>query len=266
MSAPLCIELYCGTFGWSQGWLELGGRAVGFDLEHEAWHGEIPAGADLVIQDVRTLHGKQFKDAALILGSSPCQEFSWRAMPWTKARQAPPPELGMELFHAQFRIQREACEAAGRYIPLVVENVRGAQKWVGRSRWNYGSYHLWGDVPALMPVTMKARKSSGSWFSQGNGASVCRNDPRDAHLDRAFKVPGHVNKRDGHSHTRHLTNRAEHDAVKCGGDWFSSGEGMSLQRRASSGSNARRAASAAIARIPYVLSRHIAECYWPEAA
>ena len=32
--APLCVELYCGTFGWSHGWMNRGGRAVGFDIEH----------------------------------------------------------------------------------------------------------------------------------------------------------------------------------------------------------------------------------------
>ena len=49
-------------------------------------------------------------------------------------------------------IQREAC-SGGKHIPLIVENVRGAQKWVGRARWNFGSFYLWGDVPALMPMT-----------------------------------------------------------------------------------------------------------------
>jgi hypothetical protein len=29
---------------------------------------------------------------------------------------------------------------------MVVENVRGAQPWVGRAKANYGSYYLWGDV------------------------------------------------------------------------------------------------------------------------
>ena len=29
----------------------------------------------------------------------------------------------------------------------------GAQKWVGRARWHYGSFYLWGDVPALMPIS-----------------------------------------------------------------------------------------------------------------
>lgn len=28
--------------------------------------------------------------------------------------------------------------------------MRGAQPWVGRARWNFGSFYLWGDVPALM--------------------------------------------------------------------------------------------------------------------
>src|SRR6188508_2094368 len=31
----------------------------------------------LVIQDVLTLHGSQFKDAALIVASPPCQEYSY---------------------------------------------------------------------------------------------------------------------------------------------------------------------------------------------
>ena len=65
-------------------------------------------------------------------------------MPWKKAKALPPPDN--TLFEACFRIQREASEAAGRYIPLVVENVRGAQPWVGRAKANFGSYYLWGDV------------------------------------------------------------------------------------------------------------------------
>jgi hypothetical protein len=54
---PLCIELFSGTFGWSAGWLSLGGRAIGFDLEHLPHHGPVPAGAELVLQDVLTLDG-----------------------------------------------------------------------------------------------------------------------------------------------------------------------------------------------------------------
>jgi hypothetical protein len=63
-------------------------------------------------------------------------------MPWKRAKALPPPDN--TLFETCFRIQREACEAAGRHIPLIVENVRGAQPWVGRARWNFGSFYLVG--------------------------------------------------------------------------------------------------------------------------
>ncbi len=93
------------------------------------------------------------------------------AMPWTlakaKAAAIRADTTGAELerlnrlFNTCFRIQREACEAAGRHIPMVVENVRGAIPWVGRSRWNVGSFHLWGDVPALMPKADGRKGSAG---------------------------------------------------------------------------------------------------------
>jgi hypothetical protein len=96
------------------------------------------------------------QERALIVASPPCQAYSYRAMPWKRAKALPPPDN--TLFETCFRIQREACEAAGRHIPLIVENVRGAQPWVGRARWNFGSFYLWGDVPALMPITLKTAK------------------------------------------------------------------------------------------------------------
>ena len=158
MKKPLAIDLYCGLGGWTEGLLAEGYNVIGFDIErHE--YGEHRYPAQLVVQDVLTLHGSQFRDAALIVASPPCQAYSYRAMPWKKAKALPPPDNS--LFEACFRIQREACEAAGKHIPLIVENVRGAQKWVGRARWNFGSFYLWGDVPALMPVTFKASKVPG---------------------------------------------------------------------------------------------------------
>ena len=165
---PLAIELFAGTFGWSAGWLARGGEAIGFDIEHLPHHGPVPKNAWLVLQDVRTLHGSQFKDASIILASSPCQEFSYRAMPWKRAKALGPPVLGMELFAQAARIQREACEAAGHYIPMIQENVKGAQPWVGRAKWRAGSFFLWGDVPALMPVEVPRKNTGGSWFAIGS--------------------------------------------------------------------------------------------------
>ncbi|HXA22787.1 MAG TPA: DNA cytosine methyltransferase [Acetobacteraceae bacterium] len=147
---PLAIDLFAGLGGWADGLLAEGFDVIGFDIERHQY-GEHRYPAQLVIQDVLTLHGSQFRDAALIVASPPCQAYSYRAMPWSRAKALPPPDNA--LFEACFRIQREASEAAGRRVPLIVENVRGAQPWVGRARWNFGSYYLWGDVPALMPIT-----------------------------------------------------------------------------------------------------------------
>ena len=267
---PLAIDLFCGLGGWTEGLLAEGYEVIGFDIErHE--YGDEKYPATLVVQDVLTLHGSQFKDADLIVASPPCQEYSYMAMPWSLAKEkrdkikADPTEwLRLTtLFDACFRIQREACEAAGRHIPMVVENVRGANEWVGRSRWNFGSFHLWGDVPALMPAAVKAQKFNpdgtahppGSWFaiadSKNRGSS-------------GQKVPGF--RSDGikgipHRTTGHWANTAEH-GLKIGGDWFS--DSQSTCRKHSPKSRARARASAQIAKIPLPLSTHIARVYKPK--
>lgn len=164
---PLAIDLFCGLGGWTEGLLAEGYRVIGFDNERHVY-GEARYPAQLVVQDVLTLHGRQFKDVALIVASPPCQAYSYRAMPWKRAKALLPPDN--TLFEACFRIQREAEEAAGHPIPLVVENVRGAQAFVGRARWKFGSYYLWGDVPAIMPVAASS-KQPGHWFKDSGTAS-----------------------------------------------------------------------------------------------
>jgi hypothetical protein len=200
--------------------------------------------AQLVLQDVRTLHGSQFRDAALIVASPPCQAYSYRAMPWTRAKALPPPDN--TLFEACFRIQREASEAAGRHVPLVVENVRGAQKWVGRARWNFGSFYLWGDVPALMPMTLKR-----------DGVKV--EFPDEKYRFIHTKLPGFRFDGSGRSFQS-----ASVEGTKQGGDWFAEArKGGTGGTSASYGSKspARKMASAMIAKIPLPLSRHIASVY-----
>lgn len=80
MTRPLAIDLYCGLGGWTEGLLLEGYDVIGFDIERHVY-GDEKYPAQLVIQDVRTLHGSQFKSAALIVASPPCQEFSYMAMP-----------------------------------------------------------------------------------------------------------------------------------------------------------------------------------------
>jgi C-5 cytosine-specific DNA methylase len=263
---PLAVDLYAGLGGFTEGLLAEGYEAVGFDIERHVY-GSQRYPAQLVIQDVRTLHGRQFKDAALIVASPPCQRFSWMAMPWSRAKQmAREYDDGTrdraqltELFDTCFRIQREACDAAGRHIPLVVENVRGAQRWVGSSKWHYGSFHLWGDVPALMPVTTR-RKQAGNFHRTGAGVWN-----RGEHIGDGVKVPSlDGGRRTDIGNGARFTSR-DSDGVKQGGDWFNASQ-PSISRRCSSKSPARKAASAQIAKIPLPLSRWIARAWYPEAA
>lgn len=278
MKAPLCIDLFCGCFGWSRPWLELGGYAVGFDLEHLDHHGPVPQGADLVIQDVLTLHGSQFRNASLILASPPCQFFSYTAMPWTRAKnlakavRADPERLDKELalFRACFRIQREASAAAGHHIPMVVENVRGIQPWVGKAAWNFGSFYLFGDVPALMPITnrrtnMKVGGINWSDLGKPDYKALAFNGTAEKRLREADGVKlGKANP----DH-RLMENWGRGDGIKQGGDWFNAasldGDGLqSISRRSGSKSTARKMAAARIAMIPFPLASHIARVYYPQ--
>lgn len=289
MSQPIAIDLFCGLGGWTEGLLAEGYYVVGFDIErHE--YGDEKYPAQLVLQDVRTIHGRQFRSADLIVASPPCQEYSYMAMPWSKAKQiAREYRDGTRnvadltaLYDACFRIQREACEAAGRHIPMVVENVRGAQPWVGRSRWNMGSFHLWGDVPALMPLSIRMAKVPGlDWNGFKNGDPNYKGQAFNSHAQQIVEgrkntggswfgvahntTSGKGQNPDGRcGHIGPMRNDPRYaDGIKQGGDWFNKESGNSISRRCSSKSKARKRAAAIIAKIPLALSRHIAAVYHP---
>jgi hypothetical protein len=332
---PMAIDLFCGLGGWAEGFLAEGYEVIGFDIERRPYPGQ------LVIQDVLTLNGSQFRNAAVIVASPPCQNYSYLAMPWSRSPDwARPDGDGWQvlnsvaakemrekwqregpdnrLFDACFRIQREAIEARRKtgkcwcepgdqcpecFIPLIVENVRGAIPWVGRSAWNYGSFHLWGDVPALMPINLKRRLKSRIDCGPRLFSDRVAATPEEAHAlhyripvnegtkrnpdgtehqrgswfriadssqgDRGQKVPVYSDPRRNGGKGVHLTSPHENETgVKQdagNGGWFSkeARHGGSSARFASS-SNARKMASAQIAKIPFELASWIARIYYPK--
>jgi hypothetical protein len=319
---------------------------IGFDVErHDYGTGGYPG--QLVLQNVLTLHGSQFRDATCIVASPPCQEFSYMAMPWTRAKQIKRGLRGEDdfpkgytgshtiaeltaLLNECFRIQREACEATchcecwrckrrghcvrcdgycntgtyARHIPLVVENVKGAQPWVGRAAWHFGSFYLWGDVPALMPIISGHRKSQhmalcetpegtgstswffgnskhegryygtkndgGSWFNVGSPGqtNVAKNpDGRKVTGLDWSKYGQEGYKARGFNVTAAQRYREDQNSegLKFGGGWWHDSTN-NLIRKASSKSSARKAASAQIAKIPFPLANWIARCFRDERA
>lgn len=177
---------------------------------------------------------------------------------------------------------------------MIVENVCGAQKWVGRSRFAYGSFHLWGDIPGLMPEPAGQKNTGGSWFGQRDGQTLERNDPRDMRRGEdgewtnaatvgGWNHPGKSmdgRKRPGLKISKGFNNwpkdengayvipngsriGGRDDGRKQGGDWFGADGQIQLSRATSSRSLARRAASAEIAKIPKPLAEHIARVFKP---
>jgi hypothetical protein len=152
----MIVDLFCGRGGWSKAFLARGARVVGVDIVRQPTY---PAAADFLLADCMALDGRQFRGASLIVASSPCDQFSPYHMPWTRKRNPPYPVQGIALFRAAERIAREAG------APLVLENVRAAQPFVGRAVLHVGPFYLWGDgVPPLVPtgVRRKKKESYGS--------------------------------------------------------------------------------------------------------
>lgn len=274
---PVCVDLYCGLGGWAEGFLSEGWNVIGFDTErHDYGTGGYPG--LLLLRDVLSIHGSELRHVHAIVASPPCQEPSYRAMPWKRAKalnEASPPHKFIELFNACFRIQREASEAAGRYIPLIVENVVEAQRWVGRADWHFGSYYLWGDIPALMPMikprakvpglqynierknhnpasfngtAAKAIKNEGgSWFNVAHNTTSGKGQNPDGRLEAHRDDAAGVKQRNGGSRGWF-------------GEYKPTGQGS---RNFSSNSSKRKAASAMIAKIPFPLAAHIARSLKP---
>lgn len=145
------LDLCCGRGGWAQGFIDEGFEVVGVDIDD--FSAVYPG--RFVRADLMAWEGWRELNAVAVVASPPCDEFARHSMPWTRKRNPPPPSLALV----------ERCREIARElgVPLTMENVRGAQPWLGRSAANCGPFHLWGDVPAIVPVFGgKSKESYGS--------------------------------------------------------------------------------------------------------
>jgi C-5 cytosine-specific DNA methylase len=176
---PLCIDLFCGLGGWADGFLAEGWDVVGFDIERHVY-GDQKYPAQLVLQDVLTLHGSQFKNAAVIVASPPCTEFSYRGR-YGRKKNLPPPDT--RLFHACFRLSKESG------VPVIVENVVWAQEFVGSAAKHWGSFYLWGDVPAVLPYRRHREGAKGDHFGLASRRVGSRTKARKQMTAEIAKIP-----------------------------------------------------------------------------
>ena len=247
MSKPVCIDLYCGLGGWAEGFLAEGYDVIGYDIEkHDYGTGGYPG--ELRIKDVLDITAEEIRELnpRVIVASPPCQEPSYRAMPWSRAKalNCKPPTNFLCLFYACFKLAQDVG------APVIVENVRGAVPWVGPEAWNFGAYYLWGDVPALMPITAKRGVMKAGVTHRSNGATNFHGYKTQGQNWNRFKESGEVSPEF----------RYQGDGIKQGGDWFNDSE-PSISRLYGSKSTKRKAASAMIAKIPFPLASHIARCF-----
>ena len=279
---PLAIDLFCGLGGWSEGFLTEGYDVIGFD-NHRHVYSDAKYPAQLVLQDVLHLSGKQFNKAAVIVASPPCQEYSWMAMPWSPAkakaawyREEYTRQLELNcLFNACFRIAHEAG------VPLVVENVKGAQPWVGQARAHYGSFYLWGDIASVGGAVAALRPKFGELVGARRAGGKAKPDGTEHPQGSLFKVadskergqendggswfaigsPGQTNVGQNPDGRKVAMNFHEHEKTGKPGRSFQSAAVDGLKVPAESGR--RTAASAQIAKIPFPLASHIARIFKP---
>jgi hypothetical protein len=178
----------------------------------------------------------------LVVASPPCQEFSYRSFPFKQCqylRDNVPPDKS--IWEACVRIAHEA------ELPLVLENVRGAIRYMGPAQAHFGPYYLWGDVPVLLP---DGRPSKGFY---------AKNDPGGLNAHRALHRAS-SGKRTSASRDSYLS------PFKRPNDRFAPEKTRILGAGTKTWMERRREWSANAAKVPLELGFHIGTCFLPRSA
>lgn len=85
----------------------------------------------------------------LVWASPPCTEFARHAMPWF--RDPPLPDMSLVV-----AVRRIVAECEPRY--WILENVRGAVRFLGQPREIHFPFYLWGWFPRLARIELSMRQ------------------------------------------------------------------------------------------------------------
>lgn len=154
------LDLCCGTFGFSAGFLARGDYVLGVDADPDV---PVPEGAEFLCADVAELRPRDVGAFDVVLGGPPCPEFSQMRHANPRTRGRPPSSHAFAVVEACFRLARD-LEARW----WAIENVRGAVKWwtpiYGEPTHRLGAWQLWASLPPTrfppMPMKLGARAVS----------------------------------------------------------------------------------------------------------
>lgn len=150
----LMLDLCCGLKGASQAMRDRGWQVVTLDIDPQfnpdivadlrewSWHGDCPD---------------------LIWISPPCTEFARESMPWCKTGNQP----DLSIVNAA---QRLVQEIGGLWV---IENVRGAQPYLGPAQQIHGPFYLWTNLPPIgKPIRSFRKKESYSGSAKAERAKI----------------------------------------------------------------------------------------------
>ena len=138
----IILDLYCDLGGWATGLMEEGHHVIGYDIVDFS----SDYSGNFIRADLLTLN--DFPAADIIVASPPCTDFSKSSFPKTwKSVQRYPPDIPQSL-----RLFNRVYEIVSRVKPeyFIIENVRGAQRYVGKAKSHIGSRYFWGNFPPFI--------------------------------------------------------------------------------------------------------------------